>query len=86
VELDAESLHCTVVLCCIRDATVSAEEYRHRAAKCLEIADHSNDESVRLRLIDMAHAWLRLSEQAEKNARADMVYETPSDLDRAPFA
>jgi hypothetical protein len=28
-------------------------------------------------LIDMAQAWMRLAEQAEKNSGLDIVYETP---------
>ena len=29
------------------------------------------------KVLDMAQAWLRLAEQAEKNSAADLVYETP---------
>ena len=29
------------------------------------------------KVLDMAQAWLRLAEQAEKNSSADLVYETP---------
>ena len=53
------------------------EEYRHHAGKCLALAEESTDPVVRLGLIDMAHAWLRLAEQAEKNSQVDLVYETP---------
>jgi hypothetical protein len=67
----------SVVLCCIKGEQVSAEEYRHHAAKCLELAENSTDQGVRLRLIDMAHSWLCMSQQAEKNRRTDLVYEKP---------
>jgi hypothetical protein len=53
------------------------EAYRHNAAKCLELADKTSDVTLRLGLIDMAHVWLRLAEQAEKNSHLDLVYETP---------
>ena len=55
-----------------------AEQYRQNAAKCLEMADSSFDPAIRVGLIDMAHAWLRLAEQAEKNSHLDLVYETPA--------
>jgi hypothetical protein len=29
--------------------------------------------------MEMAQAWLRLAEQAEKNSRARLVYETPDE-------
>jgi hypothetical protein len=51
--------------------------YRYNAAKCLEMADKTSDVALRLGLIDMAHVWLRLAEQAEKNSHLDLVYETP---------
>jgi hypothetical protein len=53
------------------------EAYRQNAAKCLELADKTSDTPIRLGLIDMAHVWLRLAEQAEKNSHLDLVYETP---------
>jgi hypothetical protein len=31
----------------------------------------------RLMLVDLAATWMRLAEQAEKNNRIDVVYETP---------
>jgi hypothetical protein len=61
----------------------SKEEYRRNAAKCLEMADGTSDGITRLVLIEMAHAWLRLAEQAEKNSRLDLVYETPPKSSRA---
>ena len=54
------------------------EDYRQNAAKCLSLAWRSKNEAVRLGLVDMAHAWLRLAEQAEKNDQTDIVYETPA--------
>jgi len=56
---------------------VSAQEYRRHAAKCLELADRSIDPSIRLGLLDTAHAWLRPADQAEKNADVHRA-QTPS--------
>jgi len=33
--------------------------------------------TVCAKLIDMATSWLKLAEQAEKNSRTDLTYETP---------
>ncbi len=54
-----------------------AEEYRRRAAGCILIAEETADSASRLQLMEMAQAWFRLAEQAEKNSRTDLVYETP---------
>jgi hypothetical protein len=59
------------------------ETYRHNAAKCLEMADKTSDVAIRIALVDMAHVWLRLAEQAEKNSHLDLVYETPRHRDQA---
>jgi len=64
---------------------MSKEDYQQNAAKCLDLADQSSDPAIRMGLIDMAHAWLRLAEQAEKNSRTDLVYETPPRRDSAPL-
>jgi hypothetical protein len=61
----------------VGDVMSKVEEYRQHAANCLELADETSDQTIRWGLIDMAHAWLRLAEQAEKNSRADLFYETP---------
>lgn len=54
------------------------EEYRNNAAKCLQLADQTLDQAIRLGLIDMAHCWLNLAEQAEQNHRADAAYAAPA--------
>jgi hypothetical protein len=36
-----------------------------------------DDAAEKLSLIDMAHAWITLADQAEKNARLAVIYETP---------
>ena len=64
-----------VVLCCITRVTGERRRVSTERAKCLELADNSTEHGTRLGLMEMAQAWLRLSEQAEKNSRS--VYETP---------
>jgi len=62
-----------------------AKEYLWRARHCLDIAS-AVDSSRRLILLEMAQAWTRLAEQAERNRKSDLVYETPprsKDRDRA---
>jgi len=53
-----------------------AKEYLARARHCLDIAS-AMDQSRRLILLEMAQAWTRLAEQAERNRNSDLVYETP---------
>ena len=55
----------------------SAELYRANAAECLVMASSMTDPDSRASLLEMARKWLRLAEQAEKNLRTDLVYETP---------
>ena len=54
-----------------------AKEYRLRAQHCLDIACDL-DSGEKMTLLDMAQAWLRLADQAERNQRNDLVYETPN--------
>ena len=44
----------------------AAEQYRQYAAECLRIAQSTTDDNQRLRLLEMADAWLRLAEAASK--------------------
>jgi hypothetical protein len=55
----------------------SAELYRANAAECLVMASSITDANNRKSLLDMASAWLRLADLAEKNGQTDLVYETP---------
>lgn len=45
-----------------------AEEYRHRAQECLELARSISLETARQALIDMAESWLRLAQEQEASA------------------
>lgn len=57
---------------------MNQEDYRRHAALCLKLANEATDERSKSVLIDMASAWMRLAEQAEKNSALDIVYETPT--------
>jgi len=57
---------------------VKIEAYRRFAAECVHRAAGSADVQFKAIWIDMAGAWLKLADKAEKNSRADLVYETPS--------
>jgi hypothetical protein len=53
-------------------------EYRAYAAKCVWLAQQTNDPESKSSLLDMARAWLALVTQGEKNSEAaTLVYETP---------
>ena len=54
------------------------EKYELQAAQCLLLANQTTNSKNKLALMEMARAWLRLADQAEKNSHADLVYETPS--------
>jgi hypothetical protein len=57
---------------------MTLHEYRHHAAKCLQIAEGATDFQQRSSLLNMAQSWLRLAQQAEKNLATDLVYQTPA--------
>jgi hypothetical protein len=51
--------------------------YRSYAAECLRSAVKAADAGTRSSMRRMAIAWTDLAEQAERNQRNDVVYETP---------
>jgi hypothetical protein len=53
-------------------AYMTLHEYRHHAAKCLQIAEGVTDFQQRSSLLNMAQSWLRLAQQAEKNLATDL--------------
>jgi hypothetical protein len=53
-----------------------ANDYRERAAECLRMANETVSFDHRASLLDMALAWLRLHDQAEKNSQTDLAFET----------
>src|SRR5262245_459997 len=56
---------------------LTKENYRDRAAECLRLANEATNPRHRASLLEMAQAWMRLSDQAERNSLADLSYETP---------
>jgi len=54
-----------------------ANEYRAHAAECMRLAAAAKWSRDKYALTEMARMWIRLAELAEKNSRADVVYETP---------
>ena len=54
-----------------------SEDYRRNAVSCLRLVDKTDDPAEKAYLLEMARAWHNLAEQVERNAAADLVYETP---------
>jgi hypothetical protein len=60
-----------------------AKFYRLHAAQCVEISRKAPDSETKLSLLNMAHAWMVLAEQADRNSDAPtLVYETPEQPQR----
>lgn len=58
-------------------ATEIAARYRGYAADCVKVASELTVSASKLRLLDVASAWIALAEQAERNASLSLIYETP---------
>ena len=54
-----------------------AETYRVKAAEFRAKAEQETHPSMRAELERLTQSYLRLAEQADHNARMDLVYETP---------
>ena len=54
-----------------------ADEYRAKAAEMAEKAKRERDPLVQAEFEALRRNYLRLALQAEKNAKTDIVYETP---------
>jgi hypothetical protein len=55
----------------------SADHYRTLAAQCDAKAKQEADWKIRAEWEHMTRSYHRLAEQAERNARTDVTYETP---------
>jgi hypothetical protein len=55
----------------------STNEYRAKSDECLTEADRTSGPQVREQLLRLAMAYRKLAELSERNARTDLVYETP---------
>jgi len=53
------------------------DEYRLHAASCLRLAGQISNMTEKAALLEMARAWHNLIDQAERNSKTDLVYETP---------
>jgi hypothetical protein len=62
----------------------TAHEYRIKAAELNTRAKQEPNPLTRAQLENLALAYLRLADQAEKNAATDIVYETPPSLSERP--
>jgi len=59
-----------------------AGEYRNKAAAMAAMARRESNPTRRTEFENLERAYLRLALQADKNAKADIAYETPAQ-DRA---
>ena len=57
----------------------SGDEYRAKAAELLALAQIQTDPRAMAARQALARSYLRLAEQADRNATADIVYEAPMD-------
>ena len=53
-----------------------AKKYRRNATQCVLVAEDALSATDQLILMQMAAAWLRLAEQAEKDTQADVSDQT----------
>jgi len=54
-----------------------SDYYRQYAQECLRLANETHEPNKKAVLIDMAQAWIRLVEQAQRNRQLDRVHPTP---------
>ncbi len=62
----------------------AGDSYRIRAAELRAHANNETDPALRAEFETLASIFLRLAEQAERNSRIDIVYETPPPKDNEP--
>jgi hypothetical protein len=54
-----------------------ADLYRRHALECLSFARGMTASGPKAGLLDMAQHWLALADQAEKNAKTELLCERP---------
>jgi hypothetical protein len=54
-----------------------ATRYREKALELLDSAQQADDRRHKARLLELAQAYARLADLADKNSTTDIVYETP---------
>jgi hypothetical protein len=62
----------------------SANQYRIKATVLAAEARDERHAPIRAELLRMSQSYLRLAEQAEKNERLDICYETPPTSSKPP--
>lgn len=62
----------------------SGDDYRGKAIEFRAKAQVESDPKQKAEFEHLARAYLRLAEQAERNSRLDVTYETPSRKDDEP--
>jgi hypothetical protein len=60
----------------------SGIEYRVKAAEMAAKASSEPNSEIRAQLVALERGYLRLAEQADKNARTALVYEPPLTTDK----
>jgi len=70
---------------CVGKNDVMWESYLDTAAEYVRLAERVTNPALKLWLMDMAWLWLKMAHEAEKNSRADLVYETPDHPEHAPI-
>ncbi len=55
----------------------NGDAYRAKANAFMAQAKRATDPALRLQYEQFAQSYLRLAEQADRNQRSDLVYETP---------
>jgi hypothetical protein len=55
----------------------TADAYRAKAAELIAKAHRETNRTLFSECVRLAHAYLLLAEQADRNAHTDIVYETP---------
>ena len=55
----------------------TGDQYRVKAAEMYAMARAETETSARRALENLALSYIRLAEQADRNAHLDIVYETP---------
>jgi hypothetical protein len=58
-------------------------EYRTKAAELFALASQDHYSALKIEFEHLARAYLRLAEQADRNSRLDINYETPTTALRA---
>jgi hypothetical protein len=52
-----------------------SDEYKLNAVECARLATLLTEPASRLAMLNMAQAWARLAEQADKRNQTDIAYE-----------